>query len=206
MALTLGLTKPGDAPAPKLSLNLRKGERFTVELFWDSPHDLDAHAFLAFNSGDGAKVSRLENILSTYNVWRQNKPEGVIKANPDKTFGTPCGSLLHSGDSLTGVNKDIDETITIDGSKIPADVNEIPIFVMIHAEAAPATFAQVKHAGIRIKDSGGKMLAEYELSTEFAQFNGVQMGSLFLGDKGWEFSAMGVGFSGDFNGILGQFS
>lgn len=204
MALTLALAKPGDN-TPKLKLNLAKPARFTVELSWDSKHDLDAHALLAKNSGDGAKVSAFEQVLSTYNMKKTNK-DGALEPNPDGSFSTPEHALTHSGDVRTGEDADVDETITIDGAKVPAGVNEIPIFITIHPSHS-ATFAQVKEAGIRIRNDQGTILGEYALSKEFGPFDAVQMGSLLLSSEhGWEFAPVGVGFNGDFNSILENFS
>lgn len=199
----LNLAKPGDT-RPKLSLNLTKVARFTLELFWSSAHDLDAHALLATNSGDGAKVSSFDQVLSTYNCKKTN-PAGHLTGNSDGSFSTPEGALTHSGDARTGVNSDIDEIITIDGSKVPAGVNEVPIFVTVHPSKT-AKFSDVKEAGIRIKNDQGAILGEYTLSDQFGQFDAVQMGSLLLGPNGWEYAAAGSGFNGDFNTILEHFS
>lgn len=201
--MELNLTKPGD-PVKKLSLSLVKATRFIVELYWDSKHDLDAHALLAANSGQGAKVSSFGQVLSTYNAKKTN-PQGVLESNPDGSFSTPCGSLKHSGDSRTGENSDIDEVIMIDGAKVPAEANEVPIFVTIHPSNS-ARFSEVKKAGIRIKDDSGKVLGEYELSKDFGQFDAVQMGSILHGPNGWEYAPVGVGFKGNFNAILENFS
>jgi tellurium resistance protein TerD len=205
MSLTMKLQKPGEV-APKLRLSLNKGSRFLVELFWDSSHDLDAHALLAVNDGNGAKISSFEQVLSTYNS-KKTSAQGVLETNADGSFSTPCQTLTHSGDSRNGTAQDIDEVITVDGSKIPAGVNEIPIFVTIHNSATSGlSFSKVVRAGIRIKDESGKVLGEYELSSEFARFNAVQMGSLICGSGGWEFATVGNGFSGDFNSVLEHFS
>ena len=201
--LQLKLGKPGDN-TPKLKLSLNKGARFTVELAWDSSHDLDAHALLGTNSGAGAKVTSFEQVLSTYNSKKTN-PQGLLITNANGSFSTPCGALTHSGDQRTGLNKDVDETITIDGSKVTEGINEIPIFVTIHPGSS-VTFAEVKTASITIKDDSGKVLGAYQLTGEFAQFNAVQMGSLLRSDSGWEFTAVGSGFAGDFNTVLGHFS
>lgn len=203
MALELKLAKPGDA-APKLSLNLSKPARFKVELYWDSPHDLDSHALLATNQGQGAKVTSFDQVLSTYNATRTN-PQGALVTQPDGSFSTPEGGISHSGDARSGVHREVDEVLSIDGARIAAGVNEIPIFVTIHAAGA-ATFATVKQAGIRIKNDQGQVLGEYQLSQEFAQFNAVQMGSLMLDASGWHYLAAGSGFNGDFNFILSHFS
>lgn len=207
MALKLELAKDGQQPkSSKLTLGLKKGDRFTVELFWDSPHDLDGHALLATNNGSGAKVDDLAQVLSTYNLKKNDPTNGVLNHGADgMTFSLPGGELSHSGDARTGVNVDIDEIITIDGGKITGSANEIPIVVTIHGGAG-ITFGQVNKAGIRLKDSSGKTLGEYELTTEFAGFNAVQMGSLILGPNGWEFAPVGAGFNGDFGTVLNHFS
>jgi tellurium resistance protein TerD len=203
MALELKLAKPGDK-APKLSLNLAKPARFVVELFWDSAHDLDTHALLAHNDGSGAKVTGFEQVLSTYNAKKTN-PQGQLNTNADGSFSTPDLAMTHSGDARSGLNQDVDETLTVDGSKIPSTINEIPIFVTIHG-APMATFSSVKNAGIRIKNDQGRVLNEYQLSNEFGLFNAVQMGSLLLDANGWHYLAAGSGFNGDFNFILSHFS
>lgn len=203
MALTLALSKTGSA-SPKLVLNLSKPARFSVELYWDSAHDLDAHALLATNLGDGAKVTDFIQVLSTYNAKKTN-PAGVLLNNPDGSFSTPEGALTHSGDCRNGLTSDIDEVITIDGARVPPGVNEVPIFVTVHP-AHSATFAQVAKAGIRIKSEQGRILGEYRLSEEFGAFDAVQMGSLLLDAGGWAYHATGVGFKGDFNAILAFFS
>ena len=158
----------------------------------------------AANSGGGAKVTSFDQVLSTYNAKKTN-PQGVLTTHADGSFSTPEGGITHSGDARTGVNLDVDETLSIDGSKIPAGVNEVPIFVTIHAAGA-ANFSSVKNAGIRIKNDQGLVLGEYLLSNEFGPFNAVQMGSLLLDANGWHYLAAGSGFNGDFNFILSHFS
>ena len=207
MALQLSLAKPGDAPVQKLALNLNKGDTFSIELRWDSDDDLDAHALLAFNNGSGAKISSLDQILSTYNAKVTNS-SGTLNSNPDGSFSTPDGSARHSGDALDGGGNDedeADETITIYGAKVPSNVNEIPIFITIHP-AGTTRFAQVRNAGIRIKNSGGKVIGEYHLTNEFGNFDAVQMGSLILENGQWSYLPAGSGFNGDFNFIIGYFS
>lgn len=203
MSLTLSLTKDGET-APKLALNLSKNEKFTIELSWDSQHDLDAHALLAFNAGQGAKVTSFDQLLSTYNCKSTNA-SGTITGNLDGSFSTLNGAATHSGDARTGKQAGVDEMITIDGSRIPATVNEIPIFVTIHPVSS-ATFDQVKDAKIVIKNSNGDTLADYVLSDEFKGQDAVQMGSIVLENGQWHYSAAASGFKGDFNYILGFFS
>ncbi|MAE82739.1 MAG: stress protein [Flammeovirgaceae bacterium] len=202
--LEMKLQKPGDS-VPKLSLSLKKESIFNIELSWDSTADVDAHALLARNNGDGAKVNTFDQILSTYNCKSTN-PAGTLVSNSDGSFSTPCGSLTHGGDSRDGTTQDVDETILIDGSKIKNGENEILVFVTIHAPHGKK-FSEVKEAKITIKDDAGTVLCEYMLSSEFASFDAVQMGSIILTeDSTFQFHPVGVGFNGDFNRILSTFS
>ena len=120
--LTLSLEKPG-ADAPKLRLSLNKGARFTAKVEWqcDADHadDVDVHALEACNTGSGAKVTALEQVLSTYNTKRMNPQVGALPNNPDGSFQTAGGGLVHSGDKRVQNNT---ESIVIDGSKLPDGV------------------------------------------------------------------------------------
>lgn len=203
--LTLSLQKPGQA-VQKLQLNLTKNGKFTVEMSWTSDSDPDVHALLAYNDGSrGAKVTSFAQVLSTYNSKKTNAA-GALDTNPDGSFSTPCGSLRHSGDARSGMQPGVNEVITVDATKIPASVNEIPVFITIHPPEEKHTFAEVTKCKITIRDDASKVLAEAVLDKEFALFNAVQMGSFLRGDKGWEYAVVGGGFNGDFNSVLATFS
>lgn len=205
--LTLSLEKPGEA-VPKLKLSLTKGATFKVTVAWECGHahlhDVDVHALEARNDGSGAKVTELSSILSTYNTVRMNPKGGALPCNADGSFATPSGGLTHSPDVRV---QGTAEMITIDGSRVPEGINEIPIFVTIHSPGKETeTFDEIEKATIAIADEGGKELGSYELSGEFKDFNVVQFGSLLLGEGGWEYAAVGRGFEGNFNDVLRAFS
>ncbi len=218
--LTLSLEKPGVA-APKLQLSLNKAATFTARVEWqcDADHadDVDVHALEARNDGNGAKVSELANVLSTYNTKRMNPKGGALPTNPDGSFQTPAGGLIHSGDKRVQNNT---ESIVIDGSRIPDGINEIPILVTVHEaahggghvaeqgaeEEEEAAFGDIDVCTITLSDGTGKELGSYKLSDEFKEFNVVQLGSLLLGANGWEYAAVGRGFKGTFNDVLAHFS
>lgn len=216
--LTLSLEKPGEA-TPKLQLSLNKGALFTVRVEWqcDADHadDVDVHALEARNTGNGAKVTELTSVLSTYNTRRMNPGGGALANNPDGSFQTPAGGLSHSGDKRVQNNT---ESIVIDGTKLPAGVNEIPILVTVHEAGhggghesehesdEEAAFGDIDVCTITLSDQSGRELGAYKLSDEFKEFNVVQLGSLLLGPNGWEYAAVGRGFNGNFNDVLGHFS
>lgn len=204
--LTLTLEKPG-VPVQKLQLSLTKGARFTVTLAWacdhDHVHDVDVHALEARNDGSGAKVEKLESVLSTYNTTLMNPKAGILQVSPDGSFATASGGLSHSPDKRV---QESSESIVIDGARLPQGVNEVPIFVTIHSHGENETFAEIEEASITISDDDGKELGAYQLSTEFKEFNVVQFGSALLGEAGWSYAPVGRGFVGTFNDVLAQFS
>ncbi|MGO4152047.1 hypothetical protein [Cupriavidus sp. YAF13] len=209
--LVLNLSKPGEA-APKLSLNLNKGEEFKVRLSWDGNTDLDLHALVTVNTGSGAKASSLGDILSTYNVERVL--EGGVKAGTlplaaDKTFSVHGGALVHSPDARDGSLAGDDEYVTVKPRLLtmPAAGHlEIPLLAMIHPQASGKTFKHVENARVIIENSAGQPQLDVGLSSQFGAFVGVQMGSIVVDGNGASFVGVGVGFNTDFNGVLGHFS
>ena len=73
-------------------------------------------------------------------------------------------------------------------------------------EEEEAAFGDIDVCTITLLDDAGKELGAYRLSEEFKEFNVVQLGSLLLGENGWEYAAVGNGFNGDFNDVLTHFS
>ncbi len=209
-SLQLNLTKPGDA-APKLSLNLSKGERFKVRLSWDGNTDLDLHALVAVNSGAGAKVGALEDILSPYNVQRviRGQSAGILSLNADKTFSVHGGAVVHSPDATDGAREGDDEWISVQPDRLtPPSVGaiEIPLVAMIHPQNTGRAFRDVKNARVIVENAAGQELLNVALSNQFGEFIGVQMGAIMIDASGASFVGIGVGFNSDFNEVLGHFS
>lgn len=209
-ALQLNLTKPGDV-APKLSLNLDKGERFKVRLAWDGDTDLDLHALVAVNFGAGAKVGALEDILSTYNVQRviRGQTTGILPLAADKTFSVHGGAVVHSPDATDGHQEGDDEWVSIQPDRLTPPAGgavEIPLVAMIHPQNAGRTFRDVKNARVIVENAAGQELLNVALSSQFGEFVGVQMGSIMVETTGSSFVAIGVGFNSNFNEVLAHFS
>lgn len=212
-SLVLNLTKPNEiASAPKLQLNLKKGASFTIKLSWDGKTDLDLHAIACTNTGDDAKVTALEDILSTYNVERKIGSDvvGTLKKNSDGSFEIRGGALRHSPDATDGLADGDDEWIRIDPSRLTAPANgviEIPLITMIHPQSAGAKFANVQNAKVSVIDVDNNVMMSATLSNQFGEFVGVQMGSIIIEPNGSSsFAQVGVGFNGDFNSVIGNFS
>lgn len=210
MSLTVNLVKPSDTPK-KISLNLKKNESFLVRLAWDCKSDLDLHALVAANEGAGAKITELGDILSVYNVQRtvRGQQEGYLPLAADKSFSVHQGALIHSADATDGqLSDDDDEWIRILPAKLSPPANgymEIVLIAMIHGPNKPL-FKNVKNAHVIVENEDGEQLLVVSLTDHFANFSGVQMGSIIIDANGPAFSPVGVGFTGDFNDVLAQFS
>lgn len=209
-AMTLSLTKPTDSVA-KLALNLNKGERFKVRLCWDGGADLDLHALVAVNSGNGAKVSSHDDILSTYNVQRtiRGQAQGYLPLAADKTFSVHGGAVVHSPDATDGHQEGDDEYVTIQPDRLTppaAGVIEIPLIAMIHPQTPNQKFRDVQNAHVVIENAAGETLLDVSLSSQFGAYVGVQMGTIVIEPSGASFAAVGTGFNTDFNEVLGHFS
>jgi tellurium resistance protein TerD len=212
MALTMNLSKPGEKPS-KLALNLKKAERFKVSLSWDGDHDLDLHALLCINTGAGAKASSFDDILSTYNVKRRlgtGEEVGTLPLNADKSFAIHNGALVHSPEALNGTAAGVDESIIIHPDKIApvaSGVIEIPLVAMIHPQSHGVKFRDVRNPTVSIENAAGARLFDANLSAQFGEFVGVQMGSVIIEPSGAvSFLPVAVGFNQDFNQVLGHFS
>jgi tellurium resistance protein TerD len=215
-SLVLNLTKPGEQ-ASKLQLNLSKNEVFTIKLSWDEKSasdktDLDLHAIVGVNTGDGAKAGAFDDILSTYNVRRKigGQQVGILDKKADGSFEIHGGALVHSPDAQDGNLDGDDEWIRVDPSKLTTPANghlEIPLIAMIHGASVARKFADVKNARVAVVNSTGRELMNATLSNQFGEFIGVQMGSILIDRNGTaSFASVGVGFNGDFNTVLGHFS
>lgn len=186
-----------------MSLDLTKGQRLDLTktnpglkivafgLGWDPkdnghPFDLDSFA-LALKGG------KLKGEL----------PDNILYFNSPKKNNFPTlldGALVHSGDNLTGVGAGDDETITVDLSKLPADVDEVVICVNIYQAPSRGNqnFGMVDNAFVRVYDGDSKNeLCKFDLTEDYSAFNAMVMGKMYLKDGEWKFQAIGTGKNGD---------
>lgn len=169
-------------------VDLTKGnpglKNLLVGLGWDvnvydggDDFDLDAAAFLLGENGKCA-----------------NEKDFIFYGNLEHV----SGGVKHCGDNLTGAGDGDDEQITIDLSKVPANVTKIAFTVTIYeAESRRQNFGQVSNAFIRIVDNvNGQELIRYDLGEDFSIETAVVVGELYRNNGEWKFNAIGSGFSG----------
>ena len=183
-----------------MAINLEKGQRqsigapkFTVGLGWDSntsstgeAFDLDASVFLV---GSNGKISNESNFVYYNNLK------------------SPDGAVTHSGDNLSGAGDGDDEKVSIDLSKIAADVVEISFIVTIHqAETRRQNFGQVRNSFIRMVDEDNVELVKYELDEDFSIETAVEFGRIYKRNDEWKFEAVGIGMKGGLQDYLNKYN
>ncbi len=178
--MALSLNKGGNISLSKQDANL---QRIVVGLGWDpratdgQQFDLDASAFLLTAGG---KV-RGDHDFIFYNQLRSTD-----------------GSVEHKGDNRDGVGDGDDESININLSKVPADIEKVAISVTIdQAEPRRQNFGQVGGAFIRIlNEDNGQELTRYDLGEDFSTETAVIFGEVYRHSGEWKFRAVGQGFVG----------
>ena len=178
--MAVSLSKGGNVSLSKEAPGL---SAIDVGLGWDarvtdgSAFDLDASAFLL---NEGGKV-RTDSDFIFYNN----------KVSSD-------GSVVHQGDNTSGAGEGDDELVSIDLTKVPADVHKVAFTVTIHdGEARRQNFGQVSNAYIRVMNKAdGKEIARYDLSEDYSVETALTFGELYRHGAEWKFKAIGQGFAG----------
>jgi tellurium resistance protein TerD len=127
---------------------------------------------------------------------------GKVRSDADFVFynnlKSTDGSIVHSGDNTTGAGEGDDETVTIDLTGVPADVDKIAICVTIHdAETRKQNFGQVSKAFVRcVNATGNAEIARYDLSEDGSTEAAMVFGEVYRAGTDWKFRAIGQGFKG----------
>lgn len=186
--MAISLNKGGNISLSKTDPTLKN---IAAGLGWDAratdgnDFDLDASAFLL--NADGKVRSDADFIF-----YNQTK--------------SPCGSVEHTGDNLSGAGDGDDETINIALDKIPADVQKVAITVTIHdADARKQNFGQVSNAFIRIVNrDNNQEVARYDLSEDASVETAMVFGEIYRHGGEWKFRAVGQGYSGGLGALAKQ--
>jgi tellurium resistance protein TerD len=187
--MAISLNKGGNLSLSKTDPTLNN---IIIGLGWDTrstdgvDFDLDASAFMLKSDG---KVGSDKDFI----FYNQKK--------------SACGSVEHLGDNLTGQGDGDDESLVIQLSNIPQDVEKVAFTVTIHdAENRKQNFGQVSNAFIRVvnKDSGVEV-ARYDLSEDASVETAMIFGELYRNNNEWKFKAVGQGFSGGLAALANQY-
>ncbi len=188
-------------------INLSKGQKVSLDagikyakagLGWDvnnfdngSEFDLDASVFML---GAGDKLQKDEDFIF-YNNQKH-----------------ASGSVVHSGDNRTGEGEGDDESIYIDFTKVPANIEKLAFVVTIHdAVARKQNFGMVNNAFIRLlslESAGaetGKEELRFDLSEDYSTETAILVAEIYRHNGEWKFAAKGDGFSGGLEAFVKKY-
>lgn len=178
--MAISLTKGGNVNLSKEAPGI---QQTTIGLGWN-PRATDGQAFdldaIAFLVGENGKV-RADNDFIFFNNLKSSD-----------------GSVVHQGDNRTGEGDGDDEKLTVDLTKVPADVARVVFAATIYDGAGRnQNFGQVSNAYIRVvNNAGGSEIARYDLSEDGSTETAMIFGELYKNNGEWKFRAIGQGFGG----------
>jgi len=158
-------------------------QRVVVGLGWDvratdgAAFDLDASAFMLKDDG---------RVPSDQHFVFFNQPRD------------PAGAVEYGGDNRTGQGAGDDEKLTVDLSKVPAEVKKVSFCCTIYdADTRRQSFGQVNNAYIRIVNANDNTeIARFDLSEDASTETAMVFGELYTLNGEWKFKAVGQGFAG----------
>ena len=178
--MAISLQKGGNISLSKEAPTMTK---MILGLGWDvratdgAAFDLDASAFLLSASG---KVRSDADFI----FYNQAK--------------SADGSVEHAGDNRTGAGDGDDESIIVDLTRIPSDVEKVAVAVTIHdAESRNQNFGQVSSAYVRcVNEANNTEVARFDLSEDASVETAMIFGEIYRHNGEWKFKAIGQGFKG----------
>ena len=136
---------------------------------------------------------------------------GKVTSDADFVFFNqpthPSGAIKFSGDNTTGDGNGDDETMAVDISKIPANINKLSFVATIYdASARMQNFGMVNNAYIRAYDTASKNeIFRYDLCEDYSLETGIIAGELYRHNGEWKFNPVGSGFANGLVAICQQF-
>lgn len=178
--MSISLSKGGNVSLSKEDPGLTK---ILIGLGWDvrstdgADFDLDASAFLL--KGDNRVRSDADFIF--YNQLKSTD-----------------GSVEHTGDNRTGEGEGDDESLKVELTRVPAEIEKIAVAVTIHdGENKRQNFGMVQNAFIRVvNDATGRELARYDLTEDASIETAMIFGEVYRHNGEWKFRAVGQGYQG----------
>ncbi|MGC5326524.1 TerD family protein [Brevibacillus sp. SYSU BS000544] len=112
-----------------------------------------------------------------------------------RNLKSPCGSVIHKGDNLTGGGDGDDEQIFVDLKKIPENIHKILFVVNIFAcESRRQDFGRVRNAFIRLVNQADKKeMCRFNLTDDYSGKTALIVAEIYRHSGEWKFNAIGEG-------------
>lgn len=160
---------------------------------WDAARAKSGGGLMSrlFGGGSGGSTGSIDLDASCVMFDAANRQRDEV------WFGKPgmrsnCGSVTHSGDNLTGDGEGDDETISVDLSRVPQEIDTLVFTVQ---SFRGQTFNEVENAYARLLDDKGVEVARYTIS-DSGDHTGVIMAKVSRRTGEWRIEAIGVPANG----------
>ncbi|HEY9061693.1 MAG TPA: TerD family protein [Pseudobacteroides sp.] len=181
-----------------MSINLQKGQRI------DLTKGTSISKLLIGLGWDPVKPGLLKGLFNNVNfdcdasVLMLDANNRITRKENIVYFGnlkSPCQSVIHTGDNLTGEGDGDDEQVHVDLSRVPADVHKLVFVVNIYDCAKrKQDFGMVNNAFIRIVNpQTNQEMLKYNLTENYAGKTALIVGEIYRYNTDWKFAAVGEG-------------
>ncbi|UHA74804.1 TerD family protein [Paenibacillus sp. 481] len=176
-------------------VDLTKGNaglgRVIVGLGWD-PADIEERGFFGMKKKTKANVDCDASAILLDERGKLTHADNLV-CFYNKVSG--CGSVVHSGDNLTGEGDGDDEQILVDLARVPASIHKVLVAVNIYeCESRKQDFGMIRSAFIRIVNpANNQELIRFNLTDNYAGKTALIVGELYRHSGEWKFNAIGEG-------------
>lgn len=196
-----------------MAISLQKGQRvdltkgnaglskIMIGLGWD-PVEQKRGGLLGGLFG-GGKAPEIDCDAS---VLMLNEQDKLVSNKNLIYFGnlkSSCGSVMHTGDNLTGDGDGDDEEIIVELNRVPANIHKLLFVVNIYdCTRRKQDFGMIENAFIRVVNSSNKQeLIRYNLTENYGGKTALMVGEIYRHGSEWKFGAIG---EGTFDTSLGE--
>lgn len=189
----------------KMAINLQKGQRIDltkgneglsrlkIGLGWDPVEQKRGGFFSSLFGGSSAP-----EIDCDASVLMLNEDNKIVKNSNLIYFGnlrSQCGSIIHTGDNLTGDGDGDDEEIIIELNLVPPRIDKLLFVVNIYdCKRRGQDFGMVRNAFIRVVNlNNNQELIRYNLTEDYGGKTALMVGEIYRHDNEWKFAAIGEG-------------
>ncbi|MGL5124517.1 MAG: TerD family protein [Fusobacteriaceae bacterium] len=183
-----------------MAINLQKGQK--IDLTKTNPGLNKVVLGLGWDTNKYDNGQNFDLDTSIFMVSKENtvvESDFIFYNNPKHS----TGSVIHSGDNLTGDGVGDDEKINIILSLVPANIEKIAIAVTIHdSEVRKQNFGQVSNSYVRLlNEETNTELLRYDLGEDYSIETTIIFAELYRNGSEWKFSALGSGFQGGLSAL-----
>jgi stress response protein SCP2 len=187
-----------------MAINLQKGQRvdltksnpglskILIGLGWD-PVKSGGGGFLG--SLFGASTPNIDCDASVLMLGENDRLQNNLDVVYFGNLKSRDGSVQHSGDNLTGDGDGDDEQISVDLSKVPANIHKLVFVVNIYDSVKRRQhFGMIQNAFIRIVNpASNQAMLHYNLTDDYSGKTCLIAGELYRHGSEWKFAAIGNG-------------